>query len=191
MESINITEALERDPKYQEGLRVYQDSEKKAVAVSQEIATKLIDAIVKKEDKFNITTALLAVSKALTHLTSYLYDTEDEFLSDVQKARTAVVTDVIPALLNPQPCGKCKACKDGRFHECENPDVRGDYTSTRFLPIICNMLIEYDLFNKILHMYTAGNDEAQENSEKSSSDVASEDKIKEESGNGNKQPADK
>lgn len=179
MDSINVMEALEKDPKYQQGLATYKQTEEKAVTVSQEIATKLVDAIVKKEDKFNITTALLSVSKALTHLTSYLYDTEDEFLADVNKARTTVVTDVIPALLNPQPCGKCKACKDGRLHECENPDVRGEYTATRFLPIVCNMLIEYDLFNKILHMYTAGSEETKDVSTEDTFDVATEVEKKE------------
>ena len=37
-----------------------------------------------------------------------------------------------------------------------HPDVRGDYTTSRFLPILCNMLIEYDLFNKIVYMHTVG-----------------------------------
>lgn len=175
MEPINISEALQRDPKYREGLKKYQECTEKGNAVAEEIASKLVEAIVKKEENFNITTAMLAVAKTFTHLTSYLYDTEDEFLADIKKARTSVVSDIIPALLNPQPCGKCEACKNGRPHECETPNVRGDYTATRFLPLICNMLIEYDLFNKVLHMYTAG---AEKNNE-DSSDVASENVKKE------------
>ena len=95
-----------------------------------------------------------------------MYDTEEEFLMDIKKARTSTVSDVIPALLDPQPCGNCLACKDGNPLECETPQVRGDYTTSRFLPLLCNMVIEYDLFNKILHMYTIGkestNDEAPE-----------------------------
>lgn len=177
MEPINIHEALQKDPKYREGLKKYEECTEKANAVAEEMASKLVEAIVKKEDNFNITTAMLAVAKTFTHLSSYLYDTEDEFLVDIKKARTAVVSDIIPALLNPQPCGRCEACKNGKPHECETPDVRGDYTATRFLPLVCNMLIEYDLFNKILHMYTVGTEDF---SERSSSDVASENGKKEE-----------
>ena len=99
------------------------------------------------------------MAKSLSHLASYLYDTEEEFLTDVKKARTSVVSDVIPALLDPQPCGLCEQCKNGNEMECINPKVRGDHTTSRFLPILCNMVIEYDLFNKILHMHTVGKQE--------------------------------
>ena len=81
--------------------------EQKANSVAEEISSTLIESIVKEEGKFNITTAILAVAKSLSHLSSYLYDTEEEFLADVKKARTATVSDVIPALLDPQPCGNC------------------------------------------------------------------------------------
>ena len=105
------------------------------------------------------------------HLASYLYDSEEEFLTDVKKARTSVVTDIIPALLDQQSCGECQNCKNGNEAECINPTVRGDYTQSRFLPILCNMLVEYDLFNKVIHMYTTRNenlssDEASENIKK-------------------------
>lgn len=155
----NILKTIEEDAKYQDGLRVYKDLETLAHETARTISKEMIDRIVKKEDKFNISTALMAVAKTLTHLTSYLYDTEDEFLADVQKARTSVVTDIIPALLDPSPCGKCENCKNGKPHECISPKVRGDYTETRFLPLICNMLIEYDMFNKILHMYVTRDEE--------------------------------
>lgn len=180
MEPINVAEALQRDPKYQKGLEVFKEMSNKANAVSEEIATKLVESIVKKEDKFNITTAILSVAKTMTHLSSYLYDTEDEFLADVKKARASIVSDIIPALLNPQPCGKCEKCKNGRPFECENPQVRGEYTATRFLPIVCTMLVEYDLYSKVLHMYTTGAEEKTEDL----SDVASVNK-KEGKENGN------
>lgn len=153
MDATDIQKTIEEDPKYQEGLSVYKDMETLAHATAEDLAKQLIERIVKKEDKFNISTALMAVSKTLTHLTSYLYDTEQEFLTDVQKARTSVVTDIIPALLDPTPCGMCENCKNDKPQECLTPKVRGDYTETRFLPLICNMLIEYDMFNKVLHMY--------------------------------------
>lgn len=153
MDANEIRQTIEGDEKYQEGLRVYKEMEELSHKTAEDIAKQLIERIVKKEDKFNVSTALMAVAKTLTHLTSYLYDTEEEFLTDVQKARTSVVTDIIPALLDPTPCGICENCKNGKPHECLTPKVRGDYTETRFLPLICNMLIEYDMFNKVLHMY--------------------------------------
>lgn len=149
----NIRETLENDERYKEGFAAYKEMETKAHQEAEKLAEALIQAIVRKEDKLNITTALMAVSKTLTHLASYLYDTEEEFLTDVQKARTTVVVDMIPALLDPSPCGLCEACKNGTPMECTQPKVRNDYTETRFIPLVCNMLVEYDLFNKILHMY--------------------------------------
>lgn len=160
MNPINIEEALNRDENVQAGLDEYKKMEQKANSVAEEISSTLIESIVKEKDKFNITTAILAVAKSLSHLSSYLYDTEEEFLIDVKKARTATVSDVIPALLDPQPCGNCVSCKDGKPMECMNPQVRGDYTTSRFLPVLCNMVIEYDLFNKIMHMYTVGKEAA-------------------------------
>jgi histone acetyltransferase (RNA polymerase elongator complex component) len=159
MNPINIEEALNRNENVQAGLDEYKRLEQKANSIAEEISSTLIESIVKEEDKFNITTAILAVAKSLSHLSSYLYDTEEEFLTDVKKARTATVSDVIPALLDPQPCGNCMSCKDGKPMECINPQVRGDYTTSRFLPVLCNMVIEYDLFNKIMHMHTVGKEE--------------------------------
>lgn len=164
MNPINIDEALERDENIQVGLEEYKKMEQKANTIAEDISSSLIESIVKEEGKFNITEAILAVAKSLSHLASYLYDTEEEFLADVLKARTATVSDIIPALLDPQPCGECESCKNGNPMDCVNPQVRGDYTTSRFLPVLCNMIVEYDLFNKILHMYTVSketnNDEA-------------------------------
>lgn len=145
---------------HEAGFNAYKEIERKASDKSKELAEKLTSSIVKEE--LNITTAIMAVSKTLTHLTSYFYEKEDEFLADVQKARTSVVTDIVPALLDPQPCGLCEQCKNGNLVDCINPKVREDYTETRFLPLVCNMLIEYDMFNKILHMYSINNQTNQE-----------------------------
>lgn len=164
MNPINIEEALERDENTQMGLEEYKRMEQKANAVAEDISSNLIETIVKEEGKFNISEAILAVAKSLSHLASYLYDTEEEFLLDVKRARTSAVSDIIPALLDPQPCGECEECKNGNPMNCINPIVRGELTTSRFLPILCNMVVEYDLFNKILHMYTVSketnNDEA-------------------------------
>ena len=176
MEVIDIKQALEKDDKYREGLDAFKELDTKAYSVAETISESLIKSIVEKEEKFNISTALLSVAKALTHLSSYLYDDEETFLKDVQKARSAVVEDIIPALLNPEPCGECENCKNGHPMECINPKVRADYTETRFLPILCNMLLEYDMFNKILHMYAfrkeneETSDSAEENKPSASND---------------------
>lgn len=159
---INLEDALAKDDNFKKGVDEYSSLEKKANDVAEEISTKLVEEIVKNGEKFNISTAILAVAKCFGHLSSYLYDTEADFLTDVKKARVAVVSDVIPALLNPEPCGLCEECKNGNPQECLHPNVRGDYTTTRFLPLLCNMLIEYDLFNKVVYMYTAGKEEQDE-----------------------------
>lgn len=159
MESININEALEKNEDMQRGLEEFRKIDDKATAVSQEITSKLVESVIKEENKYNITTSILTVAKCLTQLSSFLYDTEDEFLAELKKARESVISDVIPALLRPEPCGKCEECKNGHPEDCINPDVRADYTTSRFLPILANMLIEYDLFNKVLHMYTVGKEE--------------------------------
>lgn len=153
--NFKIDEALKHDTNFQNGLEEYKSLEQTANNIAEEISSTLVDSIVKEQGKFNITTAILAVAKSLSHLASYLYDTEEEFLIDVKKARTATVSDVIPALLDPQPCGNCESCKNGNPMECINPQVRGDHTTSRFLPVLCNMVIEYDLFNKVMYMHTA------------------------------------
>lgn len=163
--NFNIDEAIAKDDDFNQGINEYKIIEQKANDVAEEISSTLVESIVKDNEKFNLSTAILAVAKCFAHLSSYMYDSEDEFLTDIRKARTAVVSDIIPALLNPQPCGLCEECKNGNPHECLHPDVRGDYTTSRFLPLLCNMLIEYDLFNKIVYMHTAGkeNDVEKEN----------------------------
>lgn len=165
---INDQEAVERDQYVQEGYDQYRKLEVEANERAEKIATDIVNEIIKTNDgeKFNMSLAILSVGKALTHLASYLYDTEQEFLEDVKKARTAIPTDVIPALLRPEPCGKCEACRDGRPEDCEHPQVRGSYTTSRFLPILADMLLEYDLFNKVLWMYTAGREQDQEEPKK-------------------------
>lgn len=157
-------EAVEQDAHVQEGYDEYRRIEIQANEKAEKLATQLVNEIisVNNGEKFNMSLAILSVAKALTHLASYLYDTEEEFLEDVKQARTAIPTDVIPALLRPEPCGKCEACRDDRPEDCETPQVRASYTTSRFLPILADMLLEYDLFNKVLWMYTVGREEGQE-----------------------------
>ena len=161
----DIEMALQHDEDTQKGISTYNKMDTRAVAIAQEITKAMIDNIVKEENDFNLSLAILSISKSLVQLTSFMYDTEEEFLQAMQKARQCIVSDMIPALLDPQPCGNCEECKNGNPDECLNPVVRADYTQSRFLPLICGNLIEYDLFNKVLYMHTV---------QKESVDVASE-----------------
>ena len=161
----DIEMALQHDEDTQKGISTYNKMDTRAVAIAQEITKAMIDNIVKEENDFNLSLAILSISKSLVQLTSFMYDTEEEFLQAMQKARQCIVSDMIPALLDPQPCGNCEECKNGNQEDCLNPVVRADYTQSRFLPLICGNLIEYDLFNKVLYMHTV---------QKESVDVASE-----------------
>ena len=167
-----IDSAIEKDENFQKGYEEFNRIEQKANKVAEELSATLVESIIKNDDgeKFNLSTAIMAVAKTLTHLASYMYDTEEEFLTDVKKGRTAVVSDVIPALLDPQPCGLCEECKNGNPEFCLQPNVRGDHTTSRFLPVLANMLIEYDMFNKIIYMHTAGKIEEQPVETKESTD---------------------
>ena len=55
--NVNVEEILDQDGKYQEGLAAYKELEKIAHEESGRITQSLIERIVKKEDKFNISTA--------------------------------------------------------------------------------------------------------------------------------------
>lgn len=166
---------LENDPDLARGYEEYNDIEKEADDMAKQITKDLLEAIIKKDNndkKLNLSTIIMAASKTLSYLSGYMYDDEKEFLDDVQLARQAVVADVIPALLHVHPCGECENCKNGEPEECINPKLTPEYTTSRILPIIANMLIEYDIFNKVLWINTSGK-EAVEKLEKGEKDVSS------------------
>lgn len=152
---------IENNPNMQKGFDAYNELYEKASKLSEEMTEKVITKILKEEngDKYAFSYHVLGIAKTLTALVSYLYEDEESFLQDIKNARETVVSDVIPALINPQPCGICNNCKNGNPQECLNPNIREGYTSSRFLPIVANMLLEYDIFNKILYMHTIGKKE--------------------------------
>ena len=141
------------EDKMKEGIDSYNEIEKKATEYAEDISENIIKDILENKDNFNLTTAVIAVSKVLSSLASFMYDTEGDFLADVKKARECVTDDLIPALLQPQPCGICNNCRDGNQEGCINPKIREDYSTSRFIPVVANMLIEYDIFNKVLYMH--------------------------------------
>lgn len=159
---------LNTNPDMQKGFEEYAELNKRAEEKASQMAEDMIkDIIVNgKKGEDNMTVALMTTAKLLTHLASYFYDTPDEFVKAVDKARHSVTEDIIPALLDPQPCGNCPNCQNGKKDECTTPVVRTEYTQSRFLPVLCNMLIEYDIFNKVLWMNTAGKARAEEEASK-------------------------
>ena len=158
LEPKDIQRALAEDKDMQEALEQYNAIDEKANAVAQEITKAMVENVVKEENDFNLSTAILGVSKSLVQLSSFLYDTEEEFLVAMKRARELVVSDVVPMLVDAHPCGSCESCKNGNPEECMHIQINTENTQSRFLPMLCGMLIEYDLFNKVLHMYTAGKD---------------------------------
>lgn len=159
---MNIGQIIEEDKNYQEGNNEYQRIMELATLTSEEITASLIQEVVKKTDDgskanaLTLSTAILACAKAMVNLASYAYDTEDEFKEDIIKARKAVVDTIIPAVLDPQPCGECEECKNGNPMSCINPDMNTELLQTRVIPILANSLVEYDTWNKVMYLYTEG-----------------------------------
>ena len=159
--AVTRVETSEED--LQKGMDEYEKLERiaedRASRLSEELVKQILEA--KDNDKYNMTLAILTISKTLTHLASFLYEDENSFLEEMKRARTAIPTDVIPALLDPKPCGNCPECQNGNPEGCVAPIVRAEMTTSRIIPVIASMLVEYDLFNKIIWMHTVGKDEAE------------------------------
>ena len=159
---MNIENIIKEDKNYQEGNNEYQRIMELATATSEEITASLIQEVVKttddgsKANALTLSTAILACAKAMVNLTSYAYDTEDNFKEDIVKARKAVVDKIVPAILDPQPCGQCEECQNGNPMGCINPDLNTELLQTRVVPILANALVEYDTWNKVMYLYTEG-----------------------------------
>jgi hypothetical protein len=145
----------------QKGYDEYEKLDKLAEEKATEISEKIVKDILETDDKekYNMTIAMLSISKTMVHLASYFYEKQEDFLDDIKKARGSIPADIIPALLKPTPCGECEKCRDGFPDECIAPIVRADMTTSRIIPMISSMLVEYDLFNKILWANTVGKEE--------------------------------
>lgn len=144
----------------QEAKEEYEKIMKQADRLSEKISSVLIKKITETTEKgekansLTLTTAIAATAKTLISLVSYIYETEDELKDVVLKSKEAVVNTVIPALLNPQPCGECPECKNGQ--PCSNPNMDTELLQTKSLPVLCAEILEYDLWNKTMYMYTQG-----------------------------------
>ena len=160
MLDMNLEQTMLEDEYFKEGANEYERIMEQSMIISEEITSALIKEIVKttetgeKANTITLTTAIAATAKVLINLVSYVYDTEDELKDVVTKSREAVVEKVIPAILNPQPCGKCQECKNGQ--PCSNPNMDTELLQTKTLPVLCAEILEYDLWNKVMYMYTQG-----------------------------------
>lgn len=160
MLDMDIEKTLMEDEHFKEGINEYERIMEQATTLSEEITSALIKEIVKTNDDGNkantltLTTAIMAAAHTLINLSSYVYETEEELINIVKKSREAVINTVIPAILNPQPCGECPECKVGE--PCTNPNMDTELLQTRTLPILCAEMLEYDLYNKTMYMYTQG-----------------------------------
>ena len=144
-------EMIEKDPQLKRNRDFFQELDKKAMEEAENLSLKYVKEIMENPGEMSTTLAMLSVAKTLTFLCSYLYDKEEDFISAVDRARKCVAEELVPKLLNPQPCGHCDECQNGNPEGCKYPKVRGNYIESRFIPIAAGMLIEDDLFNKIIY----------------------------------------
>ena len=159
---IDLEGIITENEHMKEGAEEYERVMKIAMQISEEITSALVKEIVKatetgkKDNIFTFTTAIAATAKTLTNLVSYMYDTEEELLEVIRKSRETVVDMIIPSILNPQPCGKCLDCRRGK--PCTNPNMDTELLQTKTLPILCAEILEYDLWNKMMYIYTEERD---------------------------------
>ena len=152
-----VTEKLMEDKNFQKGYKQYQDLDTK----SQELSVKYVKDIMTileldKPDitieryRHNLLLAKFTVAKILATLSSFNYE-ENDFHDAMDRARHCVAEELVPMLINEEPCGECKNCKDGKPDECLNPKIRTKHCESRFLPVLCEALIDYDIWNEILY----------------------------------------
>jgi hypothetical protein len=145
-ESDNLDQLVDmflNDEKFKNAQVIIQNDITKSDAIALKIVTKLNEEISNKNIK--IKHAILALAHSLSYIVQELYSTKKEYEEAVRVARE--LTDkMVAALEDPQPCGKCKACNEGR--ECEHPIYKYENTQTRFIPLAASALIEYDYWIK-------------------------------------------
>lgn len=153
----NGFDTKEQSEAFDEGIKEFDEISSIASDISKQIVTQLTDKIIKDNngEAFNLTTSILGASKSLAGLASYLYDSEEEFIRDLQLAREAATDIIIPTLLQQVPCGECEECRNGHPENCINPNAREYLTTSRFLPLLCATIIEYDYFNKIVYTHVS------------------------------------
>lgn len=150
-------EKLRQDKDFQNALSKYEEAEKLSQEHSANIAKDIIDILhledqkqTIEESRFNLIVAKMTAAKLLATLSSFSY-IEKDFMDSLMNARKLVQDELIPMLMQKEPCGECEACKNGHPDRCIRPKVREAYCESRFLPLLSDALIEYDAWSEILY----------------------------------------
>lgn len=150
-------EKLRQDKDFQNALSKYEEAEKLAQEHSARIAKDIVDILhledqkqTIEESRFNLIVAKMTAAKLLATLSSFSY-IEKDFMDSLINARKLVQDELVPMLMQKEPCGECEACKNGHPDRCIRPKVREAYCESRFLPLLSDALIEYDAWSEILY----------------------------------------
>ena len=157
MDNNNIPEELENDKAFQDALKKFNEINEK----SQDYVDKLSETIAQimgldnenttlEQARDNLVIAKFTAAKLLASITSFSY-TEKDFREAIIKARTCITDEIVPTLIQQESCGQCENCKNGHSDACIRPHIREEYTESRFLPLIAEALIEYDIWNEVLY----------------------------------------
>lgn len=150
-------EKLREDKDFQNAMSKYEEAEKLSQEYSANFAKELVgilhleDAKQTIEDaRFNLLVAKMTAAKLLATLSSFSY-LEKDFMDALINARKLVQEELVPMLMQKEPCGECEACKNGHPDRCIRPNVREAFCESRFLPLLSDALIEYDAWSEILY----------------------------------------
>jgi len=152
-----VVDALKEDPDFQNALKKYEYADEQSQKFSMDMADKIVEMLhlqdtnqTIEEARYNLLIAKLSAAKLLATLSSFSYE-EKDFVDAIDNARKCVQEELVPMLLQSEPCGECENCKNGRPDECIRPHIRHSHSESRFLPILAESLIEYDAWNEILY----------------------------------------
>jgi hypothetical protein len=150
-------EKLKEDKDFQNALNKYEEAERLSQEYSSKIAKDIVDILhledtqqTISEARFSLIVAKMTAAKLLATLSSFSY-VEKDFMDSLINARKLVQEELVPMLMQKEPCGECEACKNGHPDRCIRPKVRETYCESRFLPLLSDALIEYDAWSEILY----------------------------------------
>ena len=150
-------EKLREDKDFQNALSKYEEAEERSQEYSAKIAKDIVEILHLEDSKqtiedarFNLIIARMTAAKLLAILSSFSY-IEQDFMDALTSARKLVQDELVPMLMQVEPCGECEACKNGHPDRCIRPHVREKYCESRFLPLLSDALIEYDAWSEILY----------------------------------------
>lgn len=153
----DVIEKLRNDEDFQKAVKRYEEAENLSSKKAGDITLQLVKDMdlqnpqqTLEEARFNLIVAKMTAAKILASLSSFSYD-EKTFMESLKMARECVQTELVPMLMDKEPCGECENCKNGKKNECLNPVVRTSHCESRFLPLLSDALIEYDAWSEILY----------------------------------------